>query len=191
MDVPLRIRDGDAGFPECIGYLEPKLAGREQHVVGLADEKPELEDQRAVPEFPEDHRGRRGVQYIVPALGAAGQHAANELGIRIIGYAHRHDDPCHGAFMGPVQDFRGHELAVGDDHFGIVESLDLRRHDVDFLDIALVLADHDPVTGLDGPVHQQDQPRYEVVHDMLKAEADADGQGTEYDRELAELQAQA
>ena len=99
-------------------------------------------------------------------------------GIGSVGHAHRYDDPPDLVVPGPVGDGLADQIAVRNDHFGLVERLDLGGADRDALDDALLAARADPVTDADRTLDQQDDARHEVGHDVLQAETDTDRQRT-------------
>ena len=70
----------------------------------------------------------------------------------------------------------GHELAVGHDDGHLVARHHVRRAHSDVHDRAAGLPYLDEVAACDGPLDQKDQPRYEVLRDVLQAEPDADQQ---------------
>ena len=76
------------------------------------------------------------------------------------------------------------QLRVRHDHGRAVAELDLGRAHVDAANVAFDARDADHVAHLHRALGQQDQPRHEVLHDLLQAETDTHRQRTDDPREV-------
>ena len=81
----------------------------------------------------------------------------------------------------------GNQILVWNDDIGPVKGLDAGRTDRDGFDNALHCPDLDPVAFGDRAFDQQDDAGHEIRHDGLKAETDANRQGTGNDGQTRQV----
>ena len=148
----------------------------------IRQDRPDLEVQGICPKAPEQDRRCRvdGDQRVI--LDDLAQDILDLLRVAAIGDTDGDDDPADLVVTRPVGHRLADQVAVRDDHLGLVEGLDQRGADRDLLDDALLAAGADPIADADRTFDQQDDPADEVRHDVLQAETDTDRQGTRDDR---------
>ena len=98
----------------------------------------------------EQQRLRRGiVEDQRVGLGGADEKLLDLLEIGAVGDPKRDLDPSFGIRQGPVHQFCGDELLVGDDHFAAIPQGDGRGPDLDSRDLAHEIADGDDIADPD------------------------------------------
>src|SRR6185436_7659623 len=91
---------------------------------------------------------------------------------------------------GPVHHFLRHQLGIGNDDFRPLARAHRRRADADALDLSGQRTDLDQVAHADRSFHDEDQPGYEVVDDVLQAEADAHAERSGNESDLRRIDAE-
>src|ERR1700722_10131673 len=83
----------------------------------------------------------------------------------------------------PVDNVIAKHVSIGDDDFGALLGKQGAAADTDLLYPAPFVANLHRITDTDGTVEDQDDARYKIIDDILQAQADADTQGAEDNRD--------
>src|SRR5690606_19811312 len=117
----------------------------------------------------------RVIQHQWVALRNLKQHLMGTSYIGAIGDTDLDFHPAKLVAVRPVADSAIDKIGIGQDDGLSLKGLDLGGPDADLPDRSADVAGDDPVSDLERPFSQQDEPRNEVGHDILQAEADAEG----------------
>ena len=184
MDVQLRVRDGNSGALEKRNQAEADVA-RDFQCRGVrhVDPEEEREFERARAEVLEDHERIGVLEH--PAVLRRGEHeqAFDLAGVRSVRDA---DGDLQSDLLvgeGPVRYLVVEKVAVRNHDIDVVECLDARRTRPDLLDRRGDAVDFDDVVDPEGFGEHQDKAADQIAEEILRADADAEGQGAADERE--------
>ncbi len=190
VEVALRVGDLDAAGLELFPDFEVHLAAE---LVGAVMERlapdAQLEVERRVAEAHETHLRLGLGQDVGALLGGGEQGGLHAADVAIVVHADRDAEADEVVVVAEVGDARGDELGVGHDDVDVVVGAHRGASGADLDHLALELVHLDAVADLDRAFHEQDEAAHEVVGDVAQAEADAEGNRAQHERQRAQVEA--